>query len=398
MFTAFFYFLRARGLKVTLGEWLTLVRALRDRVIGPSFTQFYYSLRTIVVKSEADFDRFDCAFLEFFKDIAAESDELPKELMDWLDNPDINPDDYPDLGRDDEFNHWSDDDIRAMFQKRLAEQKEEHNGGNYWIGTHGASPFGNNGESLRGIRVGGQSRKRLAMAVAGERRFRDFRGDNALNLRSFQTAFRKLRQFSSRVDAPKTELDLDETVRATGDNAGTLDLVFTKPRKNTVKLMLLMDSGGSMEPFMHLSTTLFQAVDRSNHFKDLRVYYFHNIFKKRMYTTPEIDYNDSIPTEWLFQNLHSDYKVIVVGDAQMAPRELTGGYYPGHELTPTGLTWLRRFRDHYKRLVWFTPSDNDPIAHTVWGASYSMIRKEVDIMPLTVDNLALAVKKLMVAR
>lgn len=153
-----------------------------------------------------------------------------------------------------------------------------------------------------------------------------------------------------------------------------------------------------MDPYSSLCGDLFQAVSRSNHFKDLKVFYFHNCFRRRFYRTPLLDERDSVGAQWLLNNIDSEYKVIVVGDALMSPRELTGGYRPGKELTPTGLIWLRRFRDRYRHLVWFTPSDNEPIVNSVWGASYGIIKKEVDIYPLTMETLSQAFKKLMAAR
>ena len=407
MFGGFFYLLRARGLDVSLGEWLTLVQAMDKGLAGTSFTRFYYLARSVLVKSEAEYDRFDGAFLEYFKDVAHASDNLPPELLNWLNNPDVPPHgEDPGPEREDMYPHWDDETIRKKFLERLDEQKEEHNGGAYWIGTGGMSPFGNSGHSPRGIRVGGESRRRLAMEVAGERKYRDFRDDAGLNVRSFQMALRKLRQFSSRVDAARTELNIDATVRATGDNCGRLELVFDKPRRNTVKLMLLIDSGGSMDPYGRLCSSLFQAVDRANHYKDLKVYYFHNCFKKRFYTTPAVDYRDSVGTDWILRNVDGEYKVIVVGDGLMNPSELTGSYYyytrrgdeGGDGRAATGLDWLRTFRKHYRHMVWLTPEDNEPLAGSVWGASYGILKKEIDIKPLTMENLSATIRKLMVAR
>ena len=397
MFLPFFYLLRQRGLKISLTEWLTFVEAMDKGLAETSFTQFYYLARSILVKSEADYDKFDSVFLEYFKDMPPQSDEMPEELLEWLNHPELSGE-LPDLGRGRMFMDFSDEAIEKMLQERLKEQTEEHNGGTYWIGTGGASPFGHSGESLKGIRVGGQSRRRLAMRVAGERRYRDFRDDAGLNTRSFQTAFRRLRQFSNRVDAPRDVLNVDDTIRATCDNAGHLKLVFDKPRKNTVKLMLLMDSGGSMDPYTSLCSALFQAVSKSNHFKDLKVYYFHNCFKRSFYRTPALDPRDAVPTRWIVDNIDAEYKVIVVGDALMDPGELTGSYHFGSELVPKGLEWLRIFRERYPKMAWFTPTDNDPLVGGYWGASYGMIKKEIDIKPLTVENLTATVKKLMVAR
>ena len=396
MFGAFFYLLRGRGLDVSLSEWLTFVEAMDKGLFNANFTQFYYLSRSILVKSEADFDAFDSVFLEYFKDIAADSDRLPKGLLDWLNNPDR--DKQGDQGRGELALSYSDEEIERMFQERLLEQKEEHNGGTYWIGTDGASPFGNDGESLKGIRVGGQSRRRMAMSIAGERKFRDFRDDTVLNTRSFQLAFRRLRQFSNRVDAPRTDLNIDASIKATCNNGGCLKLVFDKPRKNMVKLMLLMDSGGSMERYSQLCASLFQAVSKSNHFNDLKVYYFHNCFKGSLYTTPRLSYKESVKTSWVLNTIDSEYRVIIVGDALMDTWELTRAPYAGGQPVPSGMEWLRLFKERYRHLVWLTPEDNERMVGSFWGRSYEIISQEVDTQVLTIENLSAVVKKLMVAR
>ena len=158
--------------------------------------------------------------------------------------------------------------------------------------------------------------------MAGERNFKDFRQDTILDIRQFQMAFRKLRQYSSRVDGEKTELDIDKTIDETCENAGMLKLVYDRPRKNTVKLLLLIDSDGSMLPYSRLCNRLFQAVSRSNHFKDLKIYYFHNCIYDHLYTTPYCKKEDWVETNWVLNTLDSEYKVIFVGDAAMAPSEL----------------------------------------------------------------------------
>lgn len=397
MFGPFFYLLRARGLDVSLSEWLTFVEAMDKGLCRANFSQFYSLSRSILVKSEADFDRFDRAFLEYFKDVPFESDELPADLLKWLNEPDHEK--HGDLGRGHLTDGLSHDDIRRMFRERLMEQNSEHHGGTYWIGTDGASAFGNDGESSRGIRVGGASGRRSAMEVAGERRFRDFRDDAGLNIRSFQLAFRRLRQFSNRVDLPRTELNINGTIAETCNNAGRLKLVFDKPRKNAVKLMLLIDSGGSMDCHASLCASLFQAVSKSNHFKDLKVYYFHNCFKSNLYTTPRITYRESVKTDWVLRNLDGEYRVIIVGDALMDPAELTGGSYSSRNAdAPTGLNWLKRFKERYRHLVWLTPEDSSSLTGSYWGQSYGIIAKEVETRTLTVATLTEVVKKLMVAR
>lgn len=398
MFTAFFYLLRARGLKVSMNEWMTLLEALQKGLHQSSFTGFYYLCRSILVKSETDFDKFDGAFLEFFKDMEF-TDELPQELLDWLENPKDTPGDEFDMERAMQNERLSQQEIQRMFLERLEEQKEEHNGGSYWVGTGGVSVFGNSGFSPRGIRVGGEGGKRRAFQVASERKFRDFRQDNTLDTRQFQMAFRRLRQFSAQMDEAKTEFDIDGTIQKTCDNAGTLKIVYDRPRKNTVKVMLLMDSGGSMDYYSRLCSALFQAVNKSSHFKDLQVFYFHNCIYSKIYTDPFLRPSSTISTEWILNNISSEYKVIIVGDAQMEPSELLDGsyYHYGVRDEISGIEWLTRFREKYPHLVWLNPSER-PYWGGWWAKTYDIINKDFDMYDLTLEGINNALKKLMVNR
>jgi len=398
MFTAFFYLLRARGLKVSMNEWMTLLEALQKGLHQSSFTGFYYLCRSILVKSETDFDKFDGAFLEFFKDMEF-TDELPQELLDWLENPKDTPGDEFDMKRAMQNERLSQQEIQRMFLERLEEQKEEHNGGSYWVGTGGVSVFGNSGFSPRGIRVGGEGGKRRAFQVASERKFRDFRQDNTLDTRQFQMAFRRLRQFSAQMDEAKTEFDIDGTIQKTCDNAGTLKIVYDRPRKNTVKVMLLMDSGGSMDYYSRLCSALFQAVNKSSHFKDLQVFYFHNCIYSKIYTDPYLRPSSTISTEWILNNISSEYKVIIVGDAQMEPSELLDGsyYHYGVRDEISGIEWLTRFREKYPHLVWLNPSER-PYWGGWWAKTYDIINKDFDMYDLTLEGINNALKKLMVNR
>ena len=396
MFASFFYLLRARGLKISLNEWITFIEAIDKGLSEASFTQFYYLARSLLIKSEVEYDKFDCVFLEYFKNMEFDSEALSQDLMTWLNNPKYRK--HNNLGLSEWTRGLSGEKIRKMFKERLEEQKEEHNGGTYWIGTGGTSPFGNSGKSLNGIRVGGSSQHRTAISVASERRFRDFQQDTILDMRSFQVAFRSLRQFSSRTNAPRTVLNINETIQQTCNNAGHLKLAFEKPRKNIVKLMLLMDSGGSMETYSSLCASLFQAVNKSNYFKDLRIYYFHNCFNDRLYQTPHIFYSNSVGVDWVLQNIDSEYKVIIVGDALMSTWELTDTPWFRDKNIPSGLQQLRMFREKYPHLVWLNPIEEAPKPNSYWGESYHIVRKEVDMHRLTIKNLTTIMKKLMVTR
>ena len=397
MFASFFYLLRARGLDVSLNEWMTLLEGMEKGLHRSSLTGFYHLCRAIVVKSEAEYDRFDQVFLEFFKDIPFKG-ELPEELMDWLNHP------AEDLGRTIEelrsrgFPDETLEELLKMLEERLQEQTEEHNGGNYWVGTQGRSPFGNSGWHPNGIRIGGQSRSRTAMTVAGERKFRDFRKDNTLDTRQFQMAFRLLRQLSVQADGSEKVLDVDGTIRDTCDNAGTLQVRYKNPRKNAVKVLLLMDSGGSMEYYAGLCSMLFQAATKSNHFKELHTYYFHNCVYGDLYETPRLG-RDRVPTEWVLQNFDSSYKVIIVGDAAMNPYELREKQYNWGQGTygPSGLEWLDRLRRQYPYLIWLNPEPM-PSRPDYWSQTHWQLGHMFHMFDLSADGLEAGMKRLMVRR
>ena len=357
MFLTFFYLLRASGINVSLSEWLTLMEGLRMDLHDSTLSGFYTLCRSVLLHSEADFDRFDQVFLEFFKDVK-HVDEVPPEMLKWLEHPEL---DMVELERLSEITGLSVEEIEKMFAERLQGQDAEHNGGRKWVGTEGYTPFGHRGKQLGGIRVGGKSNYRSAYRVAGERKYRDLRKDNTIDSRQFQMAFRSLRQLSSNSDEPKTELDIDTTIRKTCDNAGNLSIEFTRPRKNALKLMLLMDSGGSMDYYRELCSLLFQSVSKAGRFKDLKVYYFHNAPGKRLYLDPTLDWRNSVLTEWVMNNIPSDYKVIIVGDASMSMQELLPSYNWWKSDVPenSGLALLLDLKRRYPHLI-LAPSPAPP--------------------------------------
>ncbi|MCI7392654.1 MAG: VWA domain-containing protein [Clostridiales bacterium] len=396
MFLEFFYLLRARGLDVSINEWMTLVEALDKGLAKASLTGFYHLCRSILIKTESDYDKFDQVFAEYFKGIETPED-LPEEFWKWLEEGDIERA-LDDLG-DKELFAKELDELLRMFEERIKEQKERHDGGNYWIGTGGTSTMGRGGYNPAGIRVGGRSRHKTALQVAGERNFKDFREDAILDIRSFQMAFRKLRQYSSRVDGQERVLDVDKTVDETCDNGGLLSLAYEKPRKNTVKVLLLIDSEGSMLPYSRLCNRLFQAVSRSNHFKDLKIYYFHNAIYDQLYTTPHCKLRDSVETTWVFNRLDADYKVIFVGDAAMAPSEL---YRPGGNAIiglfnrETGMEWFQKFKKRFKKQIWLNPIEKSSWEYTYGSRTIHDIGEVFPMFELTLDGLEKGIKKLLV--
>nr|MDA8212542.1 VWA containing CoxE family protein [Clostridia bacterium] len=277
MFINFFYLLKKEGVPVSITEWMTLMEALGKGMAGSSLTGFYYLARSILVKSETNFDKYDLAFQKYFEGIETPA-QISEQVFKWLENAlpplDINIDLEAQLKY--QLENLDLAQLKQMFEERLREQKSQHHGGSRWIGTGGTSPFGHSGYHPGGIRVGGDSLRRSAVKVAGERRYQEFRGDETLGVRQFEVALRKLRQFTTRIEGPKDELDLDGTISATCNNAGRLKLVWDRSRKNAIKIILLMDSGGSMVPYYKLCNQLFTAVNKSAHFKALDIYFFHN--------------------------------------------------------------------------------------------------------------------------
>lgn len=399
MFSKFFYTLKEFGLEVTLSEWLTLQEALDKGLCGSSLSQFYYVARAVLVKSETDYDKFDMAFERDFKSVQHEP-ELTKQMLRWLDKSDEEPDER----LSNEERSWlsneetliTKEDVEQKFKERLKDQDNEHNGGSFWIGTMGKTSFGNSGGNVGGVRVGGKTGFQSAFAVVGERRYRDFREDKVLDNRQFQMALRNLRQFSTKLDIPRSELDIDGTIDKTCNNGGCLQIVMEKPRKNAVKLLLLMDSGGTMIPYTTLLAELFQSVNKSNHYKDVKTYFFHNCIYSHLYKTPECENGDWVETEWIFRNLDSDYKVIIVGDAAMAPEELYSdtGNYRGPNNGLSGEEWLYQFKRHYKKVVWMNPKMAP--GHAPWREAETAIKNIFPMYKLTVGGLNQAMKTLMV--
>lgn len=398
MFTDFLYVCREKGLKISMTEWITYMDALDQGLAGSSIEGLYNLGRMILVKTESDFDKFDVAFLEYFKNVHSE-EQLPPDIMKWLDKGDM---DTSALNRE-AYQYIVNNDMettKRMFRERVAEQKQEHNGGNQWIGTSGGSAFGHSGRNPGGLRVSGRPGMNSAFQVIGERKYEDFRHDKTLDIRQFQVAFRRLRQFSTKLDVKRTELDLDGTIDATCNNGGYLSLQFEKPRKNSVKLLLLFDCGGTMLPFSELCNDLFQAVHKANHFKDVKTYYFHNCIYSKVYKDAECELGNWVDLDYIFRHTDKDYKVIIVGDAQMAPEELfdVNGNYRGPNDGRSGYEWNKLFRSKFKKAVWLNPRYHGKLNELSWMESERTLSEIYDMYPLTVDGLKDSITKLMAPR
>jgi uncharacterized protein with von Willebrand factor type A (vWA) domain len=291
------------------------------------------------------------------------------------------------------FDKMDFDEMLREFEKRMAEQKEQHDGGGYWIGRGGRAPFGHSGSHPAGVRVGGESRGRGAIQIAQERRFRNYRNDLILDVRQTKMALRRLRQLS-RIGV-EDELDMDETIDATAKNYGDIELRWMRSRKNAVKVLLLMDTGGSMNPYIRVCSQLFSAAHASSHFKDFQYYYFHNCIYENIYR--DMDRQEEVSTEHLLRTLEPDYKVIFVGDARMAVQELThkyGAIYYYHRNETPGIVWLKRFADHFSHRVWLNPEERNYWNHP----TVMMIGRLFPMFELTLEGLGEAIRKLIVKR
>jgi hypothetical protein len=393
MFLDLFYGLRAEGVPVALQEWMTFLEALKRGLHGSSLLRFYHLARACLIKSETYFDAFDRVFAHVFKGVEGALD-ITDEVLEWLRDPknfqELTPEQLAELER------LSSDELMQRFLETLAEQTERHDGGGRWVGTGGRSPYGHGGQHPTGIRVGGKSERRSAMKVAEERKFKDYRTDLSLDIRNFRMALKRLRQLTRTGLA--TELDLDGTIDRTCRNAGEIDLVFRPPRKNDVRLLLLMDVGGTMDPYYEPMSQLLTALHEERGLREFEPYYFHNCIYDHVYARARLLRADALPTGDLLRRLDERWKVVIVGDAAMHPAELMeahGGINP-HATSPTpGIVWLQRIAGHFGRTVWVNPDDRD-----LWDHSHTarVIRRMFPMFPLSVDGLGDAVQSLVGAR
>ncbi|MBI5499895.1 MAG: VWA domain-containing protein [Deltaproteobacteria bacterium] len=391
MFLDLFFALRKRGVPVSLQEWLALMQALSLGLERQTLTGFYHLCRSLLVKTEAHFDAFDEAFLEVFRGLELPID-LPEKLREWLADPlrwdrTLSPEllaQLKTLGLE---------ELLKMFEERLREQQEAHHGGSHWIGTGGTSPFGHGGRHPSGLRVGGPGGARSAIRVAEERRFRTYRHDRVLDTRQLKVALRGLRQL--RREGCKDELDLDGTIRQTTKNAGELELIFRAPRINDVKLLLMMDVGGSMEPYAQLVEHLFSAAHASRHLKDFRFYFFHNCVYGKIYQDNWLQ--EGVRTGDVMRLLDDRYKLLLVGDASMAPSELMdpwGALYRYENDPEAGRDWLLRLARRWPRAAWLNP---EPPQAWRYGTA-SVIGRIFPMYPLTLDGLDAAIRALVGVR
>ncbi len=395
MFLELFYGLRDEGVPTSIQEWRAFLEALEQGLHGCSLLRFYHLGRACLIKSETYFDAYDRVFARVFEGVeGALGDDLTEQVLEWL----RDPKNFPELTPEQiaQLEQLTGEELMRRFLETLAEQTERHDGGNRWVGTGGRSPYGHGGVHPTGIRVGGPGRSRSAMKVAEERRFADYRTDRILDLRQMRVALRRLRQLTRSGQA--SELDLDGTIDETCRQAGEIELVFRPPRKNDIRLLLLMDVGGTMDPFFEPVSQLLSALHEERGLRDFQAYYFHNCIYDHLYTRARLTRADAVPTGDILRRLDPRWKVAIVGDAAMHPAELVeayGGIDPRVTSPTPGIEWLHRIAGHFERSVWINPED---AARWEDYRTTRVIRRVFPMFHLSVDGLADAVKALIGAR
>ena len=354
MLIRFYYALRQAGLRPSVQQLLTFCEALKNGLHGQTLDGFYHLARCTLLSDVADFDRFDMVFAAFFEGVERVAAEIKDTLFDWLRK--VQEGEIPQLTEEERalFEKYDFDALEKMFQDLLDEQDEEHHGGSKWIGTGGRSPFGHSGAARPGFRIGGQGRHRRALQVAQERRFKDYRHDRMLDIRQYSVALRKLRHFGR--EEGEEVLDIDATIDATTRQGGELELIERRPRKPTMRVILLMDVGGTMDPFIHQVEALFSAASQASHFREFRAFYFHNCVYGKVFE--DAAFRQPVPLAELFRSTTKKYRLIVVGDAMMAPYELVANKYSlffGPPQEERGWDSLVSLRERYPRSVWLNP-------------------------------------------
>jgi len=392
MFLPFFEGLRRHGVPVSVREYLAFLEAMQAGLVTYDVDGFYYLARAIMVKDERHIDRFDRAFSEAFAGLQAltaeqvlEAVDLPREWLEKLAEKLLTPEEKAEIEALGGF-----DKLMETLRQRLAEQKGRHQGGSKWVGTAGTSPFGAYGYNPEGVRIGQEgSRNQRAVKVWDKREFRDFDDQVELGTRNIKVALKRLRKWAR--DGAHEELDLPGTIRSTAEQ-GYLDVKTRPERRNAVKVLLLLDVGGSMDAHVQAVEELFSAARAE--FKHLEAYYFHNCLYEGLWRDNKRRWNAQIPTLEVLRTYGADYKCVIVGDASMSPYEIL---HPGganeHWNPEAGEVWLKRAREAWPAHVWL-----NPLPERMWGYTQSVqiIRAQFEdrMFPLTLDGITRAMKAL----
>ncbi len=398
MLIDFFYTLRSAKLPVSVKEYLTLMEALKEGVVGPAsdnedgsgykIDDFYYLSRTTLVKDEKHYDKFDRAFASYFKGVETVADFTQDIPLEWLRKNlelELSPEEKAKI----EKMGW--DELMETLKKRFEEQKERHEGGSKMIGTGGTSPFGANGYNPQGIRIGQEkSRNKSAVKVWDQRAYKDYDDTQELGTRNIKIALRRLRKFAR--EGHEDELDLDETISKTAANAGYLDIKMRPERHNNVKVLLLMDVGGTMDEHIARVEEMFSAT--KTEFKHMEFYYFHNCVYDFMWKNNRRRFSEKFATWDIIRKYNKDYKLIFIGDATMSPYEiLQPGGSVEYNNEEAGAEWLQRLTSAFPKFVWINP---EPQGVWQYRQSISVIQQIVNqrMYPLTIKGLEEAMRLL----
>jgi uncharacterized protein len=390
VFINFFLELRQGKVPVSLKEYLTLLEAMQQNLAEYSVENFYYLSRAALVKDERNLDKFDRVFGQVFKGLEPEQDGLPAEIPEeWLRK-------LSELYLTEEEKAKIEalggfEKLLEELKKRIEEQQKRHQGGNKWIGTGGTSPFGAYGYNPEGVRIGQQgSRQRRAVKVWDKREYRNLDDSVILGTRNIKIALRRLRKFAR--EGVPDELDLDETISSTARNGGYIDIQMRPERRNTVKVLLLLDIGGSMDDHIRTCEELFSATRAE--FKHLEHYYFHNCLYEKLWKDNRRRHSEIVETWQVLHTYPPDWKLIFVGDATMSPYEVV---YPGgsveHWNEEPGQVWMGRMLDHFKHSIWLNPVPERHWPHT---PSLEMLQQIMGhrMYPLTLGGLDRGMREL----
>ena len=388
MLIDFFFALRSAKVPVSIKEFLTLLEALEKSVIAPSLDEFYYLARLVLVKDEAHFDKYDRAFGAYFKGIEAVFDTSKGEIpLEWLIKRmerELTPEQKAALEK---FGY---DKLMDRLNELLKEQKERHEGGSKWIGTGGTSPFGHGGTNPEGVRIGGAGRNRTAVKVWDQRSYKDYDDERELGTRNIKVALRRLRRFARH--GALDEFALEDTIRATASNAGYLDIRMQPERKNRIKVVMLLDVGGTMDDHIERTEELFSAA--KSEFKNMEFYYFHNCVYDYLWKNNRRRHAERFPTWDILRKYPPDTRVIFVGDATMSPYEVLspGGSVEYHN-EEAGAEWLARFCNAFPKFAWLNP---EPESLWQYRQSIAVIRQIMNnrMFPVTIEGLERAMRLL----
>lgn len=387
MLIDFFFTLKDAKIPVSIKEFLILLEAMQKNVIEPSLEDFYYLSRITLVKDEAHYDKFDKAFGLYFKGIDAVFEKNAEIPLDWLlkrMQRELTPEQKAQLEK---FGY---DKLMDRLKELMAEQKERHEGGSKWIGTGGTSPFGNGGQNPEGIRIGGEGGNRTAVKVWEARSYRDYDAERELGTRNIKVALRRLRKFAR--EGAEDELALDDTIRATANNAGYLDIKMQPERKNKIKVLMLLDVGGTMDDHIERTEELFSAA--KTEFKNMEFFYFHNCVYDTIWKNNRRRHAERFPTWDILRKYTPDTKLIFVGDATMSPYEiLQPGGSVEYNNEEAGAEWLQRFTNAFPKFIWLNP---EPEGLWQYRQSIAVIRQIMNnrMFPLTIEGLERAMRLL----